>query len=138
MRLGAVKTYFYYLQEGLTMKLQQIETLNTIYYVEKFLTFFKPFMKKEVYDMVRLWWRYFSNFLQQIYPFFQISLHYKNMDLKGFHKKVPPECLPEELGGSLGPVDALVEKTIETLRQLKPFFAAEQKQWEDFKQKQRK
>lgn len=57
------------------------------------------------------------------------------MDIKELHQKVPPECLPEELGGSLGPIDALVGKTIEKLRQLKPFFAAEQKQWEDFKQK---
>lgn len=69
---------------------------------------------------------------------FQIRLNYKGMDVSEFHKNVPADCLPEELGGSLGPHDALVAKTVAKLRELKPFFAAEQKQCEEFKQKPRK
>ena len=34
-------------------------------------------------------------------------MHKSNM--KSLHKKVPPELLPEEMGGKLGPADALAE-----------------------------
>lgn len=57
------------------------------------------------------------------------------MDLNEFHKLVPADCLPEELGGSLGPLEVLVERTVEKLRELKPIFLDEEKQLRRFKEK---
>ena len=41
---------------------------------------------------------------------FQVNMH--KSDIKSLHKKVPQELLPEELGGKLGPADALAEVDI--------------------------
>lgn len=53
-RLGPLKNFFYYLQEGLPLKLRQIQVLNAVYFMDKVMAILKPFMKKELINMVRL------------------------------------------------------------------------------------
>lgn len=51
-RLGPIKNFFYYLQEGLPLKLKQIQVLNVVSFIDKIMTILKPFMKKELFEMV--------------------------------------------------------------------------------------
>lgn len=60
------------------------------------------------------------------------------MDLREFHKTIPPQCLPQELGGELACVETLKEKTIEKLRELKiSYFQPEEEQRIRFKQRKK-
>lgn len=45
-----------------------------------------------------------------------------------FYRKIPKECLPEEYGGDLDGVRVLHDKTVEKLKEMKPFFDAEEQQ----------
>lgn len=51
-RLGLVKTFCHYLQEGLPVRLKEIHILNCVYFIEKVIAIIRPFTKKEVMDMV--------------------------------------------------------------------------------------
>lgn len=50
------------------------------------------------------------------------------MDMKDFFKIIPKECLPEDYEGDLPPTRQLHEATIQRMRELKPFFDAEERQ----------
>lgn len=69
LRIGTVKNYMYYLQEGLPLKLQHIEMINANFLADKLIAVAKPFMKKEVYDMVTI-----STFQRQLLLYIQICI----------------------------------------------------------------
>lgn len=50
------------------------------------------------------------------------------MDMEVFYKKIPKECLPADYGGLLGPVRDLHHKTVDTLKEMREFFEAEETQ----------
>ncbi|KRT80506.1 CRAL-TRIO domain containing protein [Oryctes borbonicus] len=54
VKLGYVKIFFDYYQEALPVKLKAIHVLNSVYFLDKVMTIIKPFMKKQIYDLVRL------------------------------------------------------------------------------------
>ena len=41
-----------------------------------------------------------------------LQIHLHSTDLESLHKEVNVDCLPEELGGSLGPADLLYQVKI--------------------------
>lgn len=45
-----------------------------------------------------------------------------------FYNQIPKECLPEEYGGTLEPARELHNKTVAKLKEMKPFFDAEEAQ----------
>lgn len=52
VRLGLVKTFCHYLQEGLPIRLKAVHVLNSVYFLEKVIAIIRPFMSKEVMELV--------------------------------------------------------------------------------------
>lgn len=52
LKITTLKKVFQFLQEALPTQLKQIHILNTSYVFDKILMLIKPFMNKELYDMV--------------------------------------------------------------------------------------
>ncbi|XP_052563849.1 alpha-tocopherol transfer protein-like isoform X2 [Culex pipiens pallens] len=74
------KNYLYYIQEALPIRMKGMHFANIPSFVDKILLLMKPFMKRELYDV--------------------LHLHSTNEALQKF---VPPNCLPSEYGGTAGP-----------------------------------
>lgn len=90
LNLMVIKKFFMYLQEGLPVRLKGFHFINAVPFMDKIMTLIKPFMKKELLQML------------YIYP--------QNDDLSGFYKCVPKECLPSELGGKTESCQKLISK----------------------------
>lgn len=52
LKLGTVQKVLHYLQESLPCQLKEIHIVNTNYLFEKVLYLCKPFLKKELMEMV--------------------------------------------------------------------------------------
>lgn len=52
LRLGTLKKFFEYLQEGLPCQLKRIHVLNAVFFMDKVLSLLKPFMSKELLSLV--------------------------------------------------------------------------------------
>ena len=57
MRLSitSIRRFFEYVQEALPVRLKAIHVLNTVWFMDKVLAIIKPFMKKELFDLVRIY-----------------------------------------------------------------------------------
>ncbi|XP_063929844.1 retinol-binding protein pinta-like [Zophobas morio] len=99
----ALKRFLYYVQEGIPARLKRLHYMNLVSFMDKIMALMKPFMKKELYDI--------------------IYLHNTIDDLT---KYVPLECLPKDYGGSAETVSELHEKMKKTLFENVDFF-----NWED-------
>lgn len=53
-KLGPIKKYFQFLQEGFPMQLKVIHVLNAVYFIDKVMALIKAFMKSELINMVRI------------------------------------------------------------------------------------
>lgn len=53
IRISSIKKFFHYLQEGLPAKLQAIHVLNVVSFFDKILSLIKPFMKADIFKMVK-------------------------------------------------------------------------------------
>ncbi|XP_023310172.1 retinaldehyde-binding protein 1-like isoform X2 [Anoplophora glabripennis] len=114
MKIGAVRKFLCYLQEAFPIQLRQVHILNASYVFEKILTILKPFMKKELFDM--------------------IIPHSPAMPMEDFFEKyVPASCMPSDLGGELPTLDQLSEDTQNECRKLKTFLEMEEKQVQLYK-----
>ncbi|XP_068901033.1 retinaldehyde-binding protein 1-like [Tenebrio molitor] len=114
MRMGAIKKFIDFIQEGMPLKIQIIHVLNTNYVFHKGLDLIKIFMRNDLMALIK--------------P------HPPSMSMEEFHREwIPASCLPEEYGGMLSSVEKLNQKTIEQFRELKPFFEAEEKLRSEYK-----
>lgn len=52
LRLGCIRAYFQYLQEGLPVKLKSIHILNSVYFMDKIMKLIRPFARQDVLDLV--------------------------------------------------------------------------------------
>lgn len=52
IKLGCIKAFFEYCQDCLPVKLKTIHVLNSVYFLDKILAIIKPFIKKELYELV--------------------------------------------------------------------------------------
>ncbi|XP_018337421.1 PREDICTED: alpha-tocopherol transfer protein-like [Trachymyrmex septentrionalis] len=87
-----LKKFFYYLQEGLPVRLKGFHLTNVSPVVDIIFNMIKPFMKKQLLDM--------------------FHMHSTNDTLENF---VPLEVLPNEVGGQAGPMQELHDKQMKKL-----------------------
>lgn len=52
VRIGSIKKFFHYLQEGLPARLCQIHVFNVVSFFGKILAMIKPFMRAEIFKCV--------------------------------------------------------------------------------------
>lgn len=52
VKIGTIRKFFHYLQEGLPAKLKAIHVLNAVSFFDKVLYIIKPFMNAEILNMV--------------------------------------------------------------------------------------
>ncbi|XP_014288671.1 clavesin-2 isoform X2 [Halyomorpha halys] len=80
--IPSIKKFLYYVQEGIPLKITQVHVINVSPIVMKIYTVLKPFLKQELITI----------------------LNFHTNGLENFHKVVPKELLPKELGGNLSPM----------------------------------
>lgn len=91
INLMVMKKFFMYLQEGLPVRLKGFYFINAVSFMDKVMTLIKPFMKKELLQMLH------------IFP--------RSADLTNFYKIVPKQCLPCDLGGNAESCQILMGKS---------------------------
>ncbi|RZB40161.1 uncharacterized protein BDFB_009187 [Asbolus verrucosus] len=116
LRIGPLRKFFQYVQEGVPCRLKQIHVLNTVYFIDKIMKIVKPFMKEELYNMIKF------------HP-----AHMKMGDF--FEKYLPMDCLPEDYGGSLPKLNVLSCQTYDMIRGLERFYRDEEEQVRSYKMK---
>lgn len=90
INLMVMKKFFMYLQEGLPVRLKGFYFINAVSFMDKIMTLIKPFMKKELLQMLH------------ICP--------RSEDMSEFYKLVPKDCLPSDLGGKAESCEILQRK----------------------------
>lgn len=126
-RIGLLKKFFHYVQEGLPIKLKAFHIVNCVTFIDKALAIVKPFIKKEVFEMVKRACRSDKKYLNL--SFFKVRFHPSNMDMDEFYEKhLPRKCLPLEFGGLLPSCQELHMENMKRLESLTPFFEAEEYQ----------
>ncbi|XP_043266909.1 alpha-tocopherol transfer protein-like [Venturia canescens] len=98
-----LKKFLYYLQEGLPVRLKGLHFMNSVPVMEIILGMMKPFMKKELMDM--------------------LHIHSSNESLMKF---IPLEILPNEKGGKAGPLAELGAKNVKWLEANRSWFQEEE------------
>ncbi|KAK9892503.1 hypothetical protein WA026_020493 [Henosepilachna vigintioctopunctata] len=79
-----VKKYLFYLQEAVPIRLKHVHVINVPSWIDRFLALIKPFLKKELLDMIHI-----------------------HTSMNTFYEYVPKKILPKEYGGSAESVDIL-------------------------------
>lgn len=71
VRVGTIRKFFRYVQEGIPGTLYQIHVLNVVSFFDKILTLIKPFMRAEIFKVVsfqfisiKLLFVFFCSFVQ--------------------------------------------------------------------------
>ncbi|KAG7196747.1 hypothetical protein KM043_014006 [Ampulex compressa] len=98
-----LKKFLYYLQEGLPVRLKGLHFMNTSPVMDVILNMMKPFMKKELLDM--------------------LHMHSTMDSLENF---ISLDILPNEVGGSAGPLKSLHEAQIKQLENNRAWFQEEE------------
>ncbi|BET00529.1 CRAL/TRIO domain [Nesidiocoris tenuis] len=97
---GQLRKFFHYIQEGLPIRLKAFHVVNTLPIIDKILFMIKPFMKKELLQM----------------------LHLHSGDFSEVQKYLPKECLPSDFGGELKSVAEFHEDYIDWMKKMTPHF----------------
>jgi hypothetical protein len=79
LNLMAIKKFLNYLQDGINLRLKEFHWVNTVPFLDKIMMMIKPFMKKELIDIL-----HFHTGMETLYPF------------------VPQNVLTSEYGGQAG------------------------------------
>lgn len=98
-------------QEAIPVKVKAVHLINISPIVDRLMMLARPFLKKELYEMVGILfvqhttralpiYKYFEYFLKPTY--FQIHIQ---SDMNVFFQAVPKDCIPSDLGGNLPPRD---------------------------------
>ncbi|XP_076253865.1 alpha-tocopherol transfer protein-like [Rhynchophorus ferrugineus] len=101
-----MKKLFYYLQEAMPIRLKGIHYINVVSFMDKLLAMMKPFMKKELLEMLFV----HANSIESLY------------------EHVPRDCLPAEYGGQCESIKILHEKTKKLVNDNAEFFGFEESQ----------
>lgn len=98
-----LKKFLVYLQDALPVRLKGLHFMNTSSVMDVILNMMKPFMKKELMDM--------------------LHMHSTSESLDKF---IPLDVLPNEVGGKAGPLMELHEKQIKKLEDNRDWFREEE------------
>lgn len=104
VNLMAMKKFMYYIQEALPVRLKAVHFINAVSFMDKLLAMMRPFMKKELMDMIHV---------------------HTTMDTF-MDKFVPKAVMPNEYGGAAGTVKDIVEKSYGEVRANSEFYVAEE------------
>ncbi|XP_076242497.1 alpha-tocopherol transfer protein-like [Calliopsis andreniformis] len=99
-----LKKYLYYLQDGLPVRLKGFHFMNITPVMDVILNMMKPFMKKELLDMLHT---------------------HSNLDT--LSKFIPIDALPNEAGGKAGPLKELHNNVIKELEENRDWFLEEER-----------
>ncbi|XP_063980095.1 alpha-tocopherol transfer protein-like [Diachasmimorpha longicaudata] len=105
LSITSIRRFFEYLQEGLPVRLKGIHVLNAVWFMDKVLGLVRPFMKRELFDM----------------------LHLYTGDVSDIYEHISPECLPSDFGGNLECLETLHEKHSRRLHDLRDYFLEEER-----------
>lgn len=98
-----MKKFLFYLQEATPIRIQGIHLINAVSFVDKILAMMKPFLKKELLDV--------------------IHIHTTN---ESFYKFVPREILPVEYGGNLKNMEESYKNLCENVKKCQQYFIDDQ------------
>ncbi|GLG95805.1 Retinol-binding protein pinta, partial [Gryllus bimaculatus] len=82
LSLIVFKKFFFYLQEGLPVRLKGLHFFNVVPFMDKMMAMMKPFMKKELFEV----------------------MHVHTEGVEDLFKFVPQEILPMDYGGAAPPL----------------------------------
>ncbi|KAG7200000.1 hypothetical protein KM043_014424 [Ampulex compressa] len=102
--ISTIQKFFEYIQEGLPIRMKSIHIVNAVWFTGKLLTIFKPFMKKEFYQL----------------------LHCHTGDISELHAYIEQDFLPQDYGGKLDSFKDMRESTYQKLKQLRDYFMEEE------------
>jgi len=105
LSLSSIKKFFLYIQEGMPVRLKAIHILNTQPVIDKIMMLIKPFMKKELTQL--------------------IHFHREN-EVEAVHEVLPPKCLPSDFGGELASCEKLHEDYCQWMHKLQSHFKVEE------------
>nr|CAI5865862.1 unnamed protein product [Callosobruchus analis] len=106
LKIGAIKKYFHFLQEGFPMQLRVIYVINAVYFMDKIMSIIRVFMKSELIDMLK------------IYP--------ADMPNEKLHELIPKKCWPKEYDGDLPSERDLHEVTMDQFRDRQKYWETEE------------
>lgn len=109
LSLMGMKKFFMYLQEALPVRLKGLHFINVVPFMDKLMALMKPFMKKELIDM--------------------LYLHTDAHDSLFAH--VPQEILPSDYNGQAGSISELYEKNKKNMSDNAEYFIADEKEVAD-------
>ncbi|XP_031783356.1 alpha-tocopherol transfer protein-like isoform X2 [Nasonia vitripennis] len=101
----ALKRFLYYLQEGLPVRLKGFHFVNTNPVMDILMNIMRPFMKKELLDI--------------------LHLHQSVNAIEEFN--IPVDILPNESGGKAGPAKELFAAEVKKLEAHREWFIQEEK-----------
>ncbi|XP_055374812.1 alpha-tocopherol transfer protein-like [Condylostylus longicornis] len=104
--MSSLRVYMKFTQEAHPVRLKEIHVINCPSYLDKVLMIVKPFIKSEVFKLVKF--------------------HIPDSDT--FYKYVPKEMLPNEYGGVAGDIKSIKEKWIALLKDYRHYLSNE-KNW---------
>ncbi|XP_071561102.1 alpha-tocopherol transfer protein-like [Temnothorax nylanderi] len=99
MNLMGLKKVLFYIQEAAPVRLKALHVLNAMPIVDTFLNLLKPFIKKEMMNL----------------------LHFHS-NMETVKKYLPIEALPNEYGGKAGPIEEIAAKHIQLLEEFRDYF----------------
>ncbi|XP_047353529.1 uncharacterized protein LOC124950614 [Vespa velutina] len=102
INLMGIKKFLYFIQEAAPIRLKQIHIINSTPAMEVLLNMCKPFMKKELYEMI-----HFST-------------------LESLEKFLPVDALPNEIGGKGGNLKDLINEQTKLLDENREWFLKEE------------
>ncbi|CAH1118414.1 unnamed protein product [Phaedon cochleariae] len=105
VNVAYMKTFLYYLQEGMPIRFKSIQFFNIVPFMDKVLALMKPFMEREVAE--------------------SLVMHTK---IESLYKYVPQKILPEEYGGSSDTLEILHEKYRAQMNENEDFFKFQESQ----------
>ncbi|XP_037922806.1 alpha-tocopherol transfer protein-like isoform X2 [Hermetia illucens] len=98
-----MKKFLFYLQEACPVRIRGFHFINTVPFMDKLLAIMKPFMKKELMNVMHL-----------------------HQSVETFHEYVPKEYLPEDYGGPKESLKTHYERFYEDLKNNQDFFTKEE------------
>ncbi|KYQ49139.1 Alpha-tocopherol transfer protein-like protein [Trachymyrmex zeteki] len=99
INLMGLKKVLFYVQEAAPVRLKAFHVLNTIPIVDTLMNLIKPFLKKELMNL----------------------LHFHS-SMETVKKFLPIEALPNEFGGKAGPIEEIAIKHIKLLEEFRDWF----------------